>query len=372
MKSALLLLFALPHAASRNITVAGYLPEWRYEGTNWVDVAEVVDQLILFSLEVEPSGRLSALDRLPQPQLLEEARLATRNAGSKLLICVGGNGRSAGFSRAVSKKASRALFVSQLVALCEKHDLDGVDLNWEYPGYDFRTGYQQDALLENDWKGLASVVRKLHQALWPSGRIVTMAYYPDKKQEALIMKHELHEYVTNLHMMAYDQPGRHSTWDFAARVAEQAAALLPPRLITLGLPFYGRQIRSGDWKSWEDLIQQHIGTLRGDPARDEVAGYYFNGPQMIQRKVELAARLGLGGVMIWEVGQDCRQHGFRRQNKHTMAETTHQPTCPDGAASSLLAAIDRAKRSKLIEVIGRDYDERQAERQASQSQKDEV
>lgn len=331
------------------LVVAGYLPEWRYEGANWVDIAAAVNQLILFSLEVQPSGRLAAKDRLPRPELLAEARAATRAAGSKLIICIGGNGRSAGFSRAVSKKDSRALFVEQLVALCEQHDLDGVDLNWEYPGYDFKTGYASDAVLERDYKGLRDVVKKLHAALAPAGRIVTLAYYPDKKQEALIMQHDLHRYVANMHMMAYDQRGRHSTWEFAESVAEQAAAALPPGAVTLGLPFYGRHVESGEWKSYEDLVSQHPALA---PEDDEVDGHFFNGPALIERKVRLAARLGLGGVMIWEVGQDCRQHAV------THGETTHAVTCPHGERSALLAAVARARRA--IEAEGTTRDELRA------------
>ena len=113
----------------KNFTVAAYLPEWRYEGANFADMARTVNQLILFSLEVQPTGRLSAYDRLPRKELMIEAREATRAAGSKLLACVGGNGRSAGFPGAVANKERRQRFVEGLVALCDKHELDGVDLN---------------------------------------------------------------------------------------------------------------------------------------------------------------------------------------------------------------------------------------------------
>lgn len=41
----------------------------------------------------------------------------------------------------------------------------------------------------------------------------------------------------------------------------------------------------------------------------EVAGggkIYYNGLQMIARKVKLANELGAAGVMIWEINQDTR------------------------------------------------------------------
>ena len=115
-----------------------------------------------------------------------------------------------------------------------------------------------------------------------------------------------------------------------------SGVLSPPAKVTLGLPFYARHTRTGDWKSYEDVLGQ-TGAL--EPSVDEAAsyaGYYFNGAGLIERKVALARRLGLGGVMIWEVGQDCRV------NPVTHGTKTHPSTCPAGEASSLLAAIRRA------------------------------
>ena len=328
-------------AAVRNFTVAAYLPEWRYEGANFASMSRTVTQLILFSLEVQPTGRLSAYDRLPRAELMLEARAATKAAGTQLLVCVGGNGRSAGFSAAVAKPDRRQRFVEDLVKLCDKHDLDGVDLNWEYPGFTFGSGYHSDAAVQKDYKGLRALLKLLHAAFVPMGRVITIAYYPDGRQERLFTEYEVGKYVVNMHAMAYDQsPGQHSTWEFAQKVAQQGATLLPAHLVTLGLPFYGRHVRTGEWKSYEDLVQEHSRAAGGglQPAdewaqRDEAAGYFFNGPALIERKTRLALEAGLGGVMIWECGQDCRVHAV------THGDTTHAVTCPHGEDSALLTAI---------------------------------
>ena len=328
-------------AAVRNFTVAAYLPEWRYEGANFASMSRTVTQLILFSLEVQPTGRLSAHDRLPRAELMLEARAATKAAGTQLLVCVGGNGRSAGFSAAVAKPDRRQRFVEDLVKLCDKHDLDGVDLNWEYPGFTFGSGYHSDAAVQKDYKGLRALLKLLHAAFVPTGRVITIAYYPDGRQERLFTEYEVGKYVVNMHAMAYDQsPGQHSTWEFAQKVVQQGATLLPAHLVTLGLPFYGRHVRTGEWKSYEDLVQEHSRAAGGSlqPAdewalRDEAAGYFFNGPALIERKTRLALEAGLGGVMIWEGGQDCRVHAV------THGATTHAVTCPHGEASALLTAI---------------------------------
>jgi len=44
----------------------------------------------------------------------------------------------------VRRKASREKFVAELVAFLRLHRLDGVDYNWEYPGYQFGRGYLAD------------------------------------------------------------------------------------------------------------------------------------------------------------------------------------------------------------------------------------
>merc|ERR1712032_416508 len=81
--------------ADADFAVYAYLPEWRYDGANYADICQVVTHLIFFSIEVTPEGNLAALDRLPRKALREEAR----SHCSKLLICIGGNGRSAGFAQ---------------------------------------------------------------------------------------------------------------------------------------------------------------------------------------------------------------------------------------------------------------------------------
>ena len=331
-----------------DFAVAAYLPEWRYEGANWDTIAEHVTHLILFSLEIAPDGSLSALDRIPRPELLKQARSAATRHGTQLMICFGGNGRSAGFSPMVRDAHARARFISELVKLCDKHDFDGVDYNWEYPGYDFGRGYLPDSELRADYDGLGKLLRETRAAFSEGSaraRSITMAYYPDGRQEQLLFEHDAHRYVNLLHMMSYDQGGeQHSSYAFGKLAVKRGLAHLPAASLTLGLPFYGRHSKTGDWVTYEDIVQgkQHGTALVGKGARKLdsvfVAGgsLGFNGPHTIGRKTKFAVKKRLGGVMIWEVGQDCRIH----EVKH--GAQTHVANCPEGPRSSLLVAITRA------------------------------
>ena len=240
----------------------------------------------------------------------------------------------------------------------------GVCARGRYPGYRLGSGWESDDKVFRDYRGLMKLAKLMRARFKPMGRIITLAYYPDGRQERLLHEHGLTKYVDAMHMMSYDQPGQHSTLEFAEKVAAQGAAVLPPELLTLGVPFCarrrrrareisepasrrdipdhdnrprpvpadGRHMKTGDWKSYEDLVQAHAERLHSGDV-DEAAGFYFNGPRMIAQKTQLARRLGLGGVMIWEVGQDCRLVAV------THGQTTHGVTCPRGDESSLLMAL---------------------------------
>jgi GH18 family chitinase len=81
------------------------------------------------------------------------------------------------------------------------------------------------------------------------------------------------------------------------------------------------------------------------PTVNQVGSDYFNGIDTIAAKTGYALDRGLGGVMVWELGQDCRVNEVKRGGK------VHVKTCPAGRESSLLWAISTrvagARKSEL-------------------------
>jgi GH18 family chitinase len=174
---------------------------------------------------------------------------------------------------------------------------------------------------------------------------MTLAYYPDGRQEQLLGQYGLMDVVDYAHTMAYDAPGpNHSPIALAHQVIHNARThSLPLHKITLGVPFYGRNVVTGDWKTYEDIIgSQKEKALRANEVvmGSETIGY--NCPDMIREKTALSVAAGLGGVMVWEVGQDCRIEQVVRGDK------IHHVTCPD-TEWSLLEAIDRTLRDEIGE-----------------------
>src|SRR6186713_2060545 len=56
------------------------------------------------------------------------------NPDLKILISIGGWSWSDHFSDAVLTDSSRKLFAASAVAIVQNYNLDGVDIDWEYPG----------------------------------------------------------------------------------------------------------------------------------------------------------------------------------------------------------------------------------------------
>uniref|UniRef100_A0A7S1NSM8 GH18 domain-containing protein n=1 Tax=Eutreptiella gymnastica TaxID=73025 RepID=A0A7S1NSM8_9EUGL len=313
-----LLQFHVVDTLRSDFAVVGYLPEYTAGYPNWdkVDFEEQcahLTHLIIFSIEIAPSGDLQALDRVPPKSALAKISTASKDHGTKVQICFGGYGRTQGYPQMAIVKKRRRRFITQLVALCEEHGWHGVDYNWEYPQN------------EKEWQGLAKLIDETRSAFDAAGHkdwVISMAYYPDGRQERLIGKFKAVDYF---HSMAYDARGRHSPFPLAEQTVSNAKLSFPLKKLTLGVPFYSRHIQTGNWRSYRSLVEAH-----GDEvaSTDEINGDYYNSIGMIQRKVGYAIRNGLGGIMIWESGLDVPT-----DNKLSLLRAIRQIVSPDTSSS---------------------------------------
>jgi chitinase len=228
--------------------------------------------LIIFSIEVSPEGKPVALDRVPPAAALERLTSAATQYGTKVQISFGGNGRTQGFPQMTTDRVVRRQFIARLITLVARIGFHGVDYNWEYP---------RD---EREWKALLKLIRDTRAAFDAAGHpdwVISAAYYPDGQQEAILAHCPEASFF---HSMAYDARGKHSTMQLAKQVV-----------------LYSRHIQTGEWQSYRSLVEAHgDAVLEGDLVQDK----YFNGVATIQRKVRLARKRGLAGVMIWEAGLD--------------------------------------------------------------------
>ena len=222
-----------------------------------------------------------------------------------------GGGEDGRFHRLAERAEGRRAFVQSTLNLVRKYNLDGVDLDWEYPDEDHRSA--DDYVL---------LVEELADSLHAQNKLLTAAVVARGKKGYGVKK-EAFMAMDWINLMAYDGDyggevvKAHSPYSYALEsidywIGERG---LPPSKAVLGLPFYSKLGFGKFGLTYRQLIADGA-----SPYDDYWKGAHYNGINTIEAKTRLARRRGLAGVMIWEIGLD------------TADET------------SLLRAIDRAAK----------------------------
>ena len=266
---------------SPKFLVAGYLPEWELGHADRATVA-LLDQLIFFSIKPRPDGQLDT-GRAPAESLRKLDKLRAGDS-PRLLLSVGGWGRSRGFAPMAGSDSARATFVKALAKYCRENHFAGADFDWEFP----KGKAEQatcDRLLVDTKAAFAS------QGLALSVAVIASQQF---SRDAIAA-------VDRFHLMSYDHGGaEHSSLQQARDdVRSLVAHGVPPEKILLGVPFYGRT-RRGQSLGWAQIVARFHPAANADSADI----YSFNGPDTMAKKVRLAREEKLGGLMIWEIGQD--------------------------------------------------------------------
>lgn len=194
--------------------------------------------------------------------------LKQQNPSLTVLVSVGGWLWSGNFSDMALTRGSRDLFIESAVEFVDRHQLDGLDIDWEYPGQlgagnHFRAEDKQNytQLLKDLRRRFDKEEKRLHRRLF-----LTIAAGASADFLAHTEMGKVQKYVDTVNLMAYDyyEPssdavtGHHAplftnpadpkkiSADRSVREYEQAG--VPDAKIVLGVPFYGHV-----WGEVEDV-----------------------------------------------------------------------------------------------------------------------
>jgi len=278
----LFLSFAL-FAKGEPTQVIGYLPHYRAGAIDALPY-ELLTDLIFFSVEPRVDGSIDSSDA--KPATLRKLTTLAKPEGVKVHLCVGGWGKSKGFSKMAADPIARLAFVSNLTTFLKKHELDGADVDWEHPKSKAEIGNFQKLLLE------------LKKEFRPHGFELSIAV----AGWGTYLDRETIPFVDRIHVMAYDQGSPHSPFAGATKDMEHWEKQGAPKSkLVLGLPFYGRNSKNKAM-TYDEIVRRFKPSAESDLA----GGYDFNGPATIRKKTAYVIREGYGGVMIWELGQDAK------------------------------------------------------------------
>ncbi len=265
------------------------------------------------------------------------------NPTIKILFSVGGWG-AGGFSPMASTPETRAEFAASCLELAERYHLDGIDIDWEYPGLDW-AGIEASPSDKQNYTLMFSAIRNAFDAAGHTDWLVTAAvgcdrYFIENTEMDQVAK--ILDYVS---IMTYDMRGcgdrrtGHHTNLFPYAVTESPrdhrsvlhsveiyhTAGVPYEKMVIGVAFYSRMwkgVRSdtnglpapaepGNYgPGYGELKERYINQNGFTEYWDDIckAPYLFNGdtfisydnPDSIAAKCAFAKEKKLLGLMYWE------------------------------------------------------------------------
>lgn len=288
----------------------------------------------------------------------------------KVMVACGGWGGSGGFSEMSRTAENRNKFVESVARFIKEYKLDGLDIDWEYPGM---PGIGNPYIPE-DRENFTSLMRELRGALDLIGKdqVLTFAVAGWEEFFNHVELDKVMPYVTYMNVMSYDLAGgddsftSHHTnlgWvkmedlegtPAADKIREEGDSTKPysaekiisycmgkgvnPGQIVIGGAFFGKawkgvpsannglyQLNRGPWRERNSYAairekrEDKNGFVRHwDPIAK--APFLYNATDSIfisyedtvsiRFKTEYAIKTGLGGIMFWSLNGDTPKDGL--------------------------------------------------------------
>jgi GH18 family chitinase len=291
--------------------VVGYFPSYR-PLADVPDVKFKMTNVVVYAFyQVNSTGSLAPPASNTASLSAVAAKAKANNAKIFLGINDGSGNGTTNFKNMAASPSGRTSFIRDIMTIVRAQQLDGVDMDWEFPSTSDGTDVTFTALM-----------KELADSLHRDGRYylscaITAGKYAGGYRDAI--RNELFPVVDFFNIMAYDDfsttvPFRHHS-DFAlAQTCLQywiTTRGLPAAKAVLGVPSYGRPsgiTQSNTVLSYRNILSQG-GNAQLDSAVVSSGSFtnytiYYNGQFTVKRKAKLAKDIA-GGVMFWEKWQDA-------------------------------------------------------------------
>ena len=261
----------------------------------------------------------------------EIVALKQKNPALKVLLSIGGWGRG-NFSPIAADEAKRKTFAQSCRNFCDQNGIDGIDIDWEFPGNN-SSGETSPAGEKNNYTLL---MRDLREALGDD-LLLTMA---SSSSPDYYDYNSLIGYLDFVNVMTYDMaspPHHHSAlyrggtvgngWCVAHEsIQNHLKAGIPPEKLVMGLAFYGNGNGDGSGSANQVSLQEiedgiaegkwidHFDDVAKVPYVTNKNGqfvYGYDNARSLTIKCQYIVDNDLAGGMYWEYAND-NQMGTER------------------------------------------------------------
>lgn len=254
------------------------------------------------------------------------------------------------FCKLAQTQAGREKFAQTCKQIVDSYGIDGIDVDWEYPGYNIATG---DITCPNCKQDFTELLKAIRAAIGEE-KLLTIACGVSEYLQHYTDFPAITPYLDFFNVMAYDfQVGNisgHQSNLYPVSAGSEGWGLtgdsgiklllskgVPAEKLNLGVPFYSRTNTGGEYRyeqiqsflnqgyvyNFDEAAQQSYLTNNGQFA---VA---YDDARTIECKAEYVKQNGLGGLMCWEYGQDDSSHTLSNAMWAALAVEPDKPELPE-------------------------------------------
>ncbi len=368
--------------------IIGYYPNWQgYSRNNIFKPGNIrlSNYTILNYCFFKPelNGKITSTDADADKELLEgpSSLIAlAHQAGVKVMVSIGGWTLSDNFPTIAAGTAARANFAGDCNKLLKQYNFDGIDIDWEYPGYDEHMGGPADK------KNFTVFMKQIRDSIDALGTRTGKQYKlsscfgASAERASNIEWAKIIPILDMINVMSYDYFGEwdavanHNSPLYAPTSGEPSFNMnstftlltqqhsVPASKINLGIPFYGRSQKGATALFKPTSGQPDLTTFpdeEGAPAYYAVMAnmskfnYYWDNTAQVpyllgkasgpasgtfvsyddKRSIGLKAAYvkskGARGVIVWDVSHDLMETfpGSGIPGGNPLADTLHQILC---------------------------------------------
>ena len=280
-----------------------------------------LDAIIYAFVEIDSSGNLV----VPAPSFLRSMVRLKEEKPELLVIAAIGGWAADGFSDAALTPTSRYNFARNVQKLINDYKLDGIDLDWEYPGSS-ASGIKSRP---QDRENFTLLITALRDVLGPNTWISVAGTGDSTYINNSVEIDKIAPLITHFNLMSYDftagetgssgQKHQANLYDSALSLPGYSTdryvrnlinAGMPSEKILLGVPFYGR-LGATITKSYDELRKSYINKdgyeYRFDNdakvpylVRDGEFAMSFDNEVSIFLKAQYVLENCLGGICSWQ------------------------------------------------------------------------
>jgi GH18 family chitinase len=285
-----------PYVPDNSFKIVSYFPSYRDPAGVADSKYKMITHLFYAFLNPNTDGSLSTLE---QPARFATVMQKARANGVKTGISI--SGTKSIFVTMAASAAARNLFVKNVLAFAKTNNLDGVDLDWEYPSTGDGSADNYVLLV----KELSDSLHKHHKFL---SAAITPGVYAGSIRDGL--KSDVFPSVDFFNIMVYDgigwdknEPIQHASFNMAVASLNYWLTTrgMPKEKAVLGIPAYGKNANNSA-KAYRDFVAAGADVSLDNASIDGIQ-YYFNGTITTKKKAKLAKDVA-NGIMFWEFYHD--------------------------------------------------------------------